>query len=94
MKSSDVLVVLGGQCGTLLEIVVAYQYQIPVVVLGGSGEMVDRLEGFLISDSYLDERHTGRVAVLDSMSACKAAVLAAALGSRRLSGLSRSGTDL
>jgi len=49
--SCDALICIGGGSGTLNEIVVAYQANIPIVVLEGSGGWSDKLAGV-----YLDER--------------------------------------
>jgi uncharacterized protein (TIGR00725 family) len=49
--SCDALICIGGGSGTLNEIAVAYQANIPIVVLKGSGGWSDKLAG-----KYLDER--------------------------------------
>ncbi len=49
--SCDAVIALGGGSGTLTEIAIAYQANIPVVVLEGTGGWSDKLAG-----TYLDER--------------------------------------
>ena len=49
--SCDAIIALGGGSGTLTEIAIAYQMNIPVVVVSGTGGWSDKLKGL-----YLDER--------------------------------------
>ncbi len=49
--SCDAIIALGGGSGTLNEIAVAYQADIPVVVLEGTGGWSGKLKG-----TFLDER--------------------------------------
>lgn len=51
VNSCDAIIALSGGSGTLTEVAIAYQANIPVVVLDGSGGWADRLSG-----SYLDAR--------------------------------------
>ena len=51
MLSCDVVVALSGGSGTLNEICVAYQANIPVIVLTGFGGWSDKL-----ANTYLDDR--------------------------------------
>ena len=60
VASSDVLVVLAGGCGTLVEVAMAYSMGKPVVVLEGSGLLADRLRE-MFPDGYLDHRHIIRL---------------------------------
>lgn len=57
-RSSDVLVALGGEAGTIIEVYMAYAMGKPVVVLNNTGHASDRLE--LMGDQ-LDNRRTSRV---------------------------------
>jgi len=56
VASSDVVVVLAGGCGTLVEVAMAYNMRKPIVVLEGSGLLADRLR-HMFPDGYLDHRH-------------------------------------
>lgn len=51
--SCDAIIALSGGSGTLTEIAIAYQANIPIVVLKNTGGWSERLEG-----CYLDERNT------------------------------------
>ena len=51
VNSCDVLITVSGGSGTLTEIAIAYQANIPVVALKGSGGWSDKL-----ADTYIDER--------------------------------------
>lgn len=57
-RSSDVLVVLGGEAGTIIEAYMAYAMGKPVVVLGATGHTSDKLR--LMGDA-LDNRRTATV---------------------------------
>lgn len=56
--SCDVIITLGGGSGTLTEIAVAYQANIPVVALAGSGGWSDKL-----ANQFLDDRKRIKVEV-------------------------------
>ena len=51
VNSCDVIVVIAGGSGTLTEIAIAYQMNIPIVGLTGTGGWTDKLAG-----QYLDDR--------------------------------------
>jgi uncharacterized protein (TIGR00725 family) len=57
-RSCDALVMIGGSCGTLNELTIAYAEARPVVILEGSGGWADRIKGVLHDGRYLDERQT------------------------------------
>lgn len=59
VRSVDVLVVLGGASGTLLELVAAYAMGIPVVVLTSTGYPTDKIP--LTYGEYLDHRKTTKI---------------------------------
>ena len=54
--SADVIVIVGGGVGTLIEAAAAYQKKIPIVALKGSGGVADRY-----ADTYLDDREAERI---------------------------------
>lgn len=56
--SCDGLIVIGGGSGTLTEIAIAYQANIPIVALQGTGGWSERL-----ADSYLDERRRIKIMI-------------------------------
>jgi len=56
VASSDVLIVVAGGAGTLVEVAMAYSMGKPIVVLEGSGLLADRLRE-MFPDGYLDHRH-------------------------------------
>lgn len=66
-KSADVVISMGGQAGTLLEIISAYSYGRPVILLENTGGWTDRIRSVLIDDKYLDERKTVEIKVADSI---------------------------
>jgi uncharacterized protein (TIGR00725 family) len=56
VNSCDAIVVISGGSGTLTEIAIAYQANIPVVAIENTGGWADRLAG-----EYLDERKRLRI---------------------------------
>jgi uncharacterized protein (TIGR00725 family) len=54
--SADAIIVVGGGAGTMIEIAAAYQKQIPIIALKGTGGMADRLV-----DTYIDDRRIERI---------------------------------
>lgn len=58
VRTSDVLVALGGEAGTIQEIVTAYTEGRPVLVLDETGASTDRLKSLA---PYIDVRKTARV---------------------------------
>lgn len=81
IHSSDAVIVLGGQNGTLLEISDAYLARRPIVVLRGSGLWADRLEAFALEGRYLDWRRN--VAIEYATTPQEAVDLAVAAAQRR-----------
>jgi uncharacterized protein (TIGR00725 family) len=74
VKSSDVLVSLGGESGTMIEILMAYSYGIPVVLLTGNDYSTDKLVNII----PFDVRKSGEVIVTNS--AREAALIALSKG--------------
>jgi len=60
VNSADVLVVLGGGVGTMIEALMAYNLGIPLVVLTDTGYKSDELE-HLAEDAYFDHRKIEKV---------------------------------
>jgi uncharacterized protein (TIGR00725 family) len=65
-RGCNALVMIGGGCGTLNELTIAYAEGRPVVVLRGSGGWSDRIEQVLYDGRFLDERKTVAVSFADS----------------------------
>jgi uncharacterized protein (TIGR00725 family) len=59
VRSSDVLIALGGASGTIQEVVTAYTEGIPVFILSGTGLPTDRLRDVL--SPYLDDRRVAPI---------------------------------
>jgi uncharacterized protein (TIGR00725 family) len=81
VKSSDVLVVLGGSNGTLNEITCAYLNRVPVLVLEGSSDLVVRLRSFLVDRDYIDDRKNVAIRILPNLAAVTSAIEELALSS-------------
>jgi uncharacterized protein (TIGR00725 family) len=65
-RGCDALIMIGGGCGTLNELTIAYAEGRPVVVIRGSGGWSDRIEQVLYEGRYLDERKTVAVTFANS----------------------------
>ena len=63
VRSSDVLVALGGGAGTLQEIITAYTEAKPVYVLGDTGLATDKFRESV--SPYADERKTAPITYVD-----------------------------
>lgn len=70
--SCDAVIAIGGGTGTMTELLVAYQADIPMVVLEGSGGWSDK-----VADTFLDERR--RRKVLSTRTPAEAVELACSL---------------
>ena len=66
VKSSDLLIVIGGCNGTLNEITLAYLNNIPIWVLEDSSEMICRLKNFLYEGKYIDKRKNVEIEFFNS----------------------------
>jgi uncharacterized protein (TIGR00725 family) len=62
VRSSEVLAVLGGSSGTLLEAIVAYAEGIPVFVLSNLGLPTDELKAL---SPYIDERRSTEIKIFE-----------------------------
>ena len=56
LKNVDAVVSIGGEIGTAIEILGAYAYNVPVILLRGTGGWTDRFSKVLIDGKYLDNR--------------------------------------
>jgi len=52
----DVVVMIGGKIGTLLELVSSYQNRKPTIIIEGTGDFADSIEKILIDKKYFDSR--------------------------------------
>ena len=68
IRSSDSVIMIRGSSGTLNEVTQAYAHGKPLTVLQGSGGMADRLEAFLPTPGYLDERKTVKIEFVQTTS--------------------------
>ena len=77
VNSCDVLIAISGGSGTLTEIAIAYQSNIPVIVLSGTGGWADKLD-----NTYLDARD--RLKILGAKTPEEAVSLAIVEANKRL----------
>lgn len=61
VRSSDVLVCLGGEVGTLIEVLVAYLNAKPTIVITDTGYLTDKLKLLVNDEGYLDTRKIVRI---------------------------------
>ncbi|AFK21919.1 putative oxidoreductase [Pyrococcus sp. ST04] len=80
IESADVLVVLGGGVGTMIEALMAYNLGVPVVVITDTGYPSDRLEE-LAKDGYFD--HKRIVKIIFTNDPKEAAMIAVKIGGRK-----------
>lgn len=71
VNSCDAVIIISGGSGTLTETAIAYQLNIPIVALSGTGGWAEKLQ-----DTYLDDRK--RMKVLSAKNAEEAVSLAIA----------------
>ncbi len=69
VNSCDVIIIVSGGSGTLTETAIAYQLNIPIVALVGTGGWADKL-----ADTYIDERK--RMKIISAKTPKKAVILA------------------
>ncbi len=62
VRTSDVLVALGGESGSIQEVVTAYTEGKPIFILWGTGHSTDRLEAFA---PYIDKRKIARIELVN-----------------------------
>lgn len=56
VQTSDVVISIGGEIGTAIEVLIAYAKGKPVVLFEGTGGWTDRFAELLIEGRYLDNR--------------------------------------
>lgn len=61
VRSSDVLVCLGGEAGTFIEVLVAYLNAKPIVCITDTGYLTDKLENIVDNEGFLDSRKKVRI---------------------------------
>jgi uncharacterized protein (TIGR00725 family) len=61
VKSVDVVISIGGEIGTVVEILASYANKKPVILLRGTGGWTDRISQVLIDGKYLDNRKMAQV---------------------------------
>ncbi|MEM2184707.1 MAG: LOG family protein [Candidatus Methanomethylicia archaeon] len=64
VRCSDVVVSLGGEIGTLIELFIAYSYGKPIVILRGTGMSTDKLESTF--KNAFDNRFLSKIVYVDS----------------------------
>lgn len=69
VRSADALIALGGGCGTLSEIALAYMHKKPLIVIRGSGGWSSRIP------NPLDHRHMVRIQMANTPQEAVAAAL-------------------
>ncbi len=67
IENCDVVVSVGGEVGTAIEVLMAYARSKPVILLTGTGGWTDRFSGILIEDKYLDSRKNTIVMKADTV---------------------------
>jgi uncharacterized protein (TIGR00725 family) len=65
-RACDALIMIGGSCGTLNELTIAYAEARPVVILRGSGGWADLIGKVMHKGRFIDERETVEVEFADS----------------------------
>ena len=78
VRSSDVFVCLGGEAGTLIEVLVAYLNSKPTICITGTGYLTDKLVNLVDKEGYIDSRRNVKIIFEENPE--KAAELAYILG--------------
>ena len=66
IQTVDAIIMIGGKNGTLKELSAAYMNSKPVVILRGSGELADSIQGIFYEGKYLDSRRNVEILFADS----------------------------
>jgi len=88
-RCCQALILIGGSCGTLNELTIAYPEARPVVVLQGTGGIADKIHLILHKGRYLDERETVEIQFAKTPEEAVAAAVAAAAAGPTASGTAR-----
>jgi len=67
LKNVDVVVSIGGEIGTAIEILGAYSYKKPILLMKNSGGWTDRITEVLIEGKFLDNRKLVEVKQVSSI---------------------------
>jgi hypothetical protein len=67
INSSDVVIMIGGEIGTLYELVLAYIHKKSIVILSGTGGWADRIRSVLYDGKYLDTRKLTEIKIFESI---------------------------
>ncbi|OQY09336.1 MAG: TIGR00725 family protein [Marinitoga sp. 4572_148] len=67
VKSVDVIISIGGEIGTGIEILGAYANKKPIILLNGTGGWTDRIQKVLIDGKYLDNRKLVELHIADDV---------------------------
>ncbi|KAF2956371.1 TIGR00725 family protein [Marinitoga sp. 38H-ov] len=67
VKSVDVVISVGGEIGTGIEILGAYANEKPVILIKGTGGWTDRIQNILIDGKYLDNRRLVELYIIENI---------------------------
>ncbi|WP_129407950.1 TIGR00725 family protein [Marinitoga lauensis] len=67
VKSVDVVISIGGEIGTAIEILGAYANKKPVILIKGTGGWTDRIQNVLIEGKYLDNRKLSEIYIANNI---------------------------
>ncbi len=84
-RCCDALIMIGGSCGTLNEVTIAYAEARPIIVIEGTGGWSDKLRVALYEERYLDDRRTIEIEFVRSPSDAVDRAFALAKAPRRAS---------
>lgn len=67
VKTVDVVISIGGEIGTAIEILGAYANKKPVILIKGTGGWTDRIQNVLIEEKYLDNRKLAKIYIVNDI---------------------------
>ncbi|WGS64743.1 TIGR00725 family protein [Marinitoga aeolica] len=67
VKSVDVVISIGGEIGTAIEILGAYANKKPVILIKRTGGWTDRIQNVLIEEKYLDNRKLAKIYIANDI---------------------------
>ncbi len=65
LSSVDGVIMIGGEIGTLYELIISYSYKKPTVIINHTGGWADRIQSVLYDHHYLDTRKLVKIMVMD-----------------------------